>query len=450
MCIRDRYTNDDGEEVLCTFGLCQAHCRMSLKDNVVAAVYGMKRRVMTNGLSWLITIGIVFAVNTIYTPFLKTALMILACHPQYQCEFEHCWTFITQEFALAAFLSASVVLVLGLGFPALLLVQLLRRRAALNTAFFGEEYGDTYTSPDTRGPDFKPDSWFWGRKELSVSEWARFSASDNSALAQEYGDSSYRWLMMPALVLLFKVAVLIPAVFLEPRSFALRLGCGLVEILVAVFYFSTSTQLSPILLMTIRAASVHQLLFLGFQNIDLVTEFDSGLSLSMLLIAITLTYVAFSVIVFIATVVYPIFLTQTDKKQAKRFLNSHSLDFSTGISLYLEPQGHEELEPNELEDCEEEEVFAQFPQLVNEPSISNAPLQKQPTHSIFQARQRRTSLDLLGESMARNEKAAAESNSLEVNQNNKTNADGAVIIDDLAEISPRRSSVVLPPKRKSL
>eukprot|EP00657_Telonema_sp_P-1_P011511 TRINITY_DN667_c0_g1_i4.p1 TRINITY_DN667_c0_g1~~TRINITY_DN667_c0_g1_i4.p1 ORF type:complete len:198 (-),score=67.57 TRINITY_DN667_c0_g1_i4:100-693(-) len=51
----ERYTNDDGEEVMCTFGLCQAHCRMTLKDNVVAAVYGMKRRVMTNGLSWLIT-----------------------------------------------------------------------------------------------------------------------------------------------------------------------------------------------------------------------------------------------------------------------------------------------------------------------------------------------------------------------------------------------------------
>eukprot|EP00164_Ancoracysta_twista_P012260 GFYU01019190.1.p1 GENE.GFYU01019190.1~~GFYU01019190.1.p1 ORF type:complete len:427 (-),score=55.43 GFYU01019190.1:145-1284(-) len=378
-----------------------------------------------------------------YTPFLKTALMILACHPQYQCEFEHCYNFITQEFALAAFLSASVVFVLGIGFPALLLMQLLRRRAALNTAFFAEEYGDKYVSSETK----KKSHW---RKELCPAEWARFSASDSSALAAQYSHASYRWLMMPALVLVFKVFVLIPAVFLEPRSFELRLGSGLVEIGIAIFYFATNTQLSPILLMTIRAASVHQLLFLGFQNIDLVTMFDNEKSLSPLLITITMAYIVFTLVVFIATVVYPIFLTQTDKKQAKRFLNSHGLDFSTGISLYLEPQGHEELEPKELEDCEEEEVFAQFPQLVNEPSISNAPLQKQPTHSIFQARQRRTSLDLLGESMARNEKAAAESNSLEVNQNNKTNADGAVIIDDLAEISPRRSSVVLPPKRKSL
>eukprot|EP00658_Telonema_sp_P-2_P043685 TRINITY_DN3158_c0_g4_i10.p1 TRINITY_DN3158_c0_g4~~TRINITY_DN3158_c0_g4_i10.p1 ORF type:complete len:651 (-),score=172.97 TRINITY_DN3158_c0_g4_i10:521-2473(-) len=339
MCIRDRYTNDDGEEVLCTFGLCQAHCRMSLKDNVVAAVYGMKRRVMTNGLSWLITIGIVFAVNTIYTPFLKTALMILACHPYYQCEFEHCWTFMTQKFALAAFLSASVVLVLGVGFPVLLLAQLYRRRSVLNLAFFGVEYKDRYVTPDTRGPNFSSNNWFTKRKHLMTSEWSRFGASDNSALAQQYSDSAYRWLLMPAIALVFKVVVLIPAVFLEPRSWEQRLGSATVEVLIAAFYFSTNTQLSPILLMTLRAASVHQLLVLGLQNVDLVTQFDSSITISMGLIGVTLSYVAFSIIVFLATVAFPIFATRTDKSTIQKFLNKRGFDYSSGISLYLEPGG---------------------------------------------------------------------------------------------------------------
>jgi hypothetical protein len=332
------YTNDDGEKLVCTFGLCEAHCRLSIKELIVSHIYGAKRVLLTNGLLWGITVLVIFMTNTIYTPFLKTALMIFACHPQYQCEFEHCWNFITQDFALAAFLSGCIVLVLGIGFPVLLLVQLYRRRAVLNIAFFGEEYHDRYVSPDTRGPGYSAANLVFKRKSLSTSEWSRFGSADISALARYYANASYRWLMMPALVLVFKVLVLIPAVFLEPRSFELRLGSGVVEIAIAIFYFSTNTQLSPILLMTIRAASTHQLLILGLQNMNLVLENDSSsLSLSYLLIGVTLVYVAFSLVVVFATSVYPIFASQWVFISTQKFLNLHGFDYSSGISLYLEP-----------------------------------------------------------------------------------------------------------------
>ena len=259
--------------------------------------------------------------------------MILACHPYYQCEFEHCWSFMTQKFALAALLSGCVVLVLGVGFPGLLLVELYRRRRALNVAFFGAEYGDAYVSPETRGPKFSS-----RQKRLLTSEWGRFSAADNSALGQQYTDASYKWLMMPAIALVFKVIVLIPAVFLEPRSWNQRLGSAAVEVVVGAFYFLTNTQLSPVLLLTLRAASVHQVLVLGLQNIDLITQFDSSISISQGLVGITLTYVFFSSVVFLATVALPIFSARRDKAQTQRFLNAHGFDFSSGISLYLDPE----------------------------------------------------------------------------------------------------------------
>ena len=82
---------------------------------------------------------------------------------------------------------------------------------------------------------------------------------------------------------------------------------------------------------------------LGLQNIDLVTEFDSALSLSMALVGITLTYIAFSIVVFAVTVAYPIFKSRSDKKQAQKFLNRHGLDYSSGISLYLEPNAQREI-----------------------------------------------------------------------------------------------------------
>eukprot|EP00164_Ancoracysta_twista_P020514 GFYU01036696.1.p1 GENE.GFYU01036696.1~~GFYU01036696.1.p1 ORF type:complete len:204 (-),score=21.16 GFYU01036696.1:229-840(-) len=90
--------------------------------------------------------------------------------------------------------------------------------------------------------------------------------------------------------------------------------------------------------MTIRAASVHQLLFLGFQNIDLVTDFDRNMSLSPLLIAITVTYIVFSALVFIVTVIYPVVAIRSDKKHTTKFLNRHHLDNMRNISLYVEPQ----------------------------------------------------------------------------------------------------------------
>jgi hypothetical protein len=339
----ERYTNDAGDDVVCTYGLCEAHCRMSLIDTALVTVYGAKRLLQTNGVLWLLTICIIFAINTIYTPFLKTALMILACHPLYQCEFKHCWAFMTQDFALAAFLSGSVVLILGVGFPALLFAQLYRRRAALNAIFFGAEYADKYVSAETRGPKYEVGNLLRMRKELSTAEWARFGAADNSALAPLYADAAYRWLMMPAIVLIFKVGILIPVVFLEPRSFEIRVGSAAVEVFIAVFYFATNTQLSPILLMTIRAASVHQLLVLGLQNLDLVTQFDIGVTIAMALIAITLAYVAFSLIVFIVTVGYPVFAVRSNKKQVSSFLKRHGYDYSSSISLYVAPNGRREL-----------------------------------------------------------------------------------------------------------
>ena len=68
---------------------------------------------------------------------------------------------------------------------------------------------------------------------MNSKEWARFGIADESALAQQYAYSAYRWLMLPAVVLVFKVAVLIPAVFLEPRSWNQRLGSAIVDVVVA-------------------------------------------------------------------------------------------------------------------------------------------------------------------------------------------------------------------------
>eukprot|EP00657_Telonema_sp_P-1_P001942 TRINITY_DN1472_c0_g1_i3.p1 TRINITY_DN1472_c0_g1~~TRINITY_DN1472_c0_g1_i3.p1 ORF type:complete len:464 (+),score=180.38 TRINITY_DN1472_c0_g1_i3:152-1543(+) len=338
MCIRDS---------LCTYGICEQHARMSLINTVIAQGLGAKRMIVDNGIGYVITVIVLFLAGAAYTPFLKTAIMIIACHPFYQCEFDRCYTFITQKFALAVFLSSSIVVVLGIGFPTVLFVLLYRRKRMLDTFFFGDAYagryeevdGDTATKSVTDEQAAAPKSLLQriaGRR-VKLVEWARFISTDSSGISQQYNQGFYHWIYIAGLFIVFKILVVIPAVALETKSFEQRLGCGVVEIFIAVFIFMTRCQTSPILLLTLRAASVHQLLVLGLQNIDLVARNDINESIANYLIAVTLIYVLFSVVVFVATVILPTIAARRQHVGVLKFLNKHGFDYSKAISLWLEP-----------------------------------------------------------------------------------------------------------------
>ena len=147
------------------------------------------------GWSWLLCLVALALADAIYTPFVKTALMIVGCHPRYQCELEGCWdgilggivggvtrtvretltswvggsssslssngggdnantsssfavsssvvttealsplSGISQPFALAVYASLAVITLLGIGYPLALFVVLRRRKRLIESAF---------------------------------------------------------------------------------------------------------------------------------------------------------------------------------------------------------------------------------------------------------------------------------------------------------------------------
>jgi hypothetical protein len=151
-----RTKNEDGSLTICDFAICDRHMRQQPMDMILAKVLELPREVERQGGSWLMATVFFLVANAAYTPFLQTALMILACSPFYQCEFQNCWgSTMDQKFALAVYLCLVIVALLGVGLPLLQSSQLRRCRDMMTVIFFSEEYRGAYTDkgvPDKKKP----------------------------------------------------------------------------------------------------------------------------------------------------------------------------------------------------------------------------------------------------------------------------------------------------------
>eukprot|EP00388_Colpodella_angusta_P038161 GDKK01043681.1.p1 GENE.GDKK01043681.1~~GDKK01043681.1.p1 ORF type:complete len:492 (+),score=42.52 GDKK01043681.1:1-1476(+) len=327
------YTDEEtGDLRVCNYALCDKHCRLSPPSLVLAMAAGFIRKVQSLGASWLICVAVVMLCNFAYTPVMKTALMIIGCHPYYQCEFEHCWEGIDQKFALAAFCSITIIVLFGVGYPCLTFLLLHSRKRSMDVTFVAPEYEGKYASKEG-GLFGKAGSY------ISEREWSRFVSTDTTALAQQYQQVYYRWIFFSSITIVFRVAALIPAIFIEPRTFEQRLGCAIVQLVVTSFMFGTTTQLSPVVLLTLRAAEVHNLAILGLQNLSLVLLNDSNTDISSAMIVVTIVYLVFTAIVLAIMVGAPLFSTTYRTFGLSKFLAKYGYDYSEAITLYLNPYG---------------------------------------------------------------------------------------------------------------
>eukprot|EP00744_Colponema_vietnamica_P003320 GILI01005109.1.p1 GENE.GILI01005109.1~~GILI01005109.1.p1 ORF type:complete len:1610 (+),score=290.75 GILI01005109.1:332-4831(+) len=328
---------ETGEPHVCTFALCKDHFRPSIVDLLLTFPFGALRRVKLNGLLWLICLVAFAAADAAYTPFMKTALMIVGCHPYYQCEFENCWSWIDQKFALAAFLSLTVIILFGVGLPVGLFAILYRRKAILEETFSCKEYGGRYTNSDGH---------------MLPEEWSRFTRTDNTALAGQYRDLEYKWIYFAPMLVMLKVAALLPAILIEPRTIEQRLGCAVIEMGIALLMFSTKAYLSPLVAMSLRIGEVHQLLLLGLQNLDLVTRNDGNGDLADVMLVVTVLYIVYSVFVFLVVALFPVFDTIIRDRALTTLLHSHGLLRTNTIGLYhvpsLQPQVYSGGEDNQI------------------------------------------------------------------------------------------------------
>jgi hypothetical protein len=137
-----RSTADD-----CGYAICENHLQVSSFTRLRLQAHTIIRRYTRHGKLWIASLMTVNLAIALYTPTMRTCLMILACHPLYQCEFPQCWSVLDQRFSAAVYLSGLAVVFYGLAFPLTFYLILRNRFRVLSDVFKSSVYEGHFLRP---------------------------------------------------------------------------------------------------------------------------------------------------------------------------------------------------------------------------------------------------------------------------------------------------------------
>jgi hypothetical protein len=422
----------DGTMCMCDFAICERHYRGGVVDGIYADVLAVVRTAQQRGNQWIVATIVMLVANAAYMPFVKTAIMILACHPMYQCEFTECHNFSDQKYLIAFYLSMCVVALFGFGLPLIQVLQLRRRRGLLFHIFFADEYHGRYEEADetdtmsernvvsreivesgdvgnklphrtvggteaveqmaapqfgladeVEGSSHRPsegmhvhvpgaqqeettvvaideelahvhtneseqfhhdeasliddDTTYHHSKVVIMGEWNRFLTSDPTVLGTLYKSLEFNWIYLSPLILLWKVVLICPAVFLPAGTFNQHLGICATEVGFALFMYTTAPFISPMVDLMYRVGSIHQILFLGLRSLDTLARYRDEKAYGNALVALTFAYLSFSVGCIISTTVGPQIRKAWDKNRSTKALEELGFQYTLTTTLYVVP-----------------------------------------------------------------------------------------------------------------
>ena len=312
-----------GDQSQCLYALCDRHFRAPLKHELIAPLIAIYRAIVRRGTVWAIVGLFLLLANAAYTPLMKTALMILACDPSYQCEFQSCWSNPDRQFTLAAYLCVVIATVYGLGFPFGLVALLHRRSMMLRCIFFAPEYEGRYLSDD--------------KTTVEMSEWRRFVYTDPTALGKLYATFELEWIYVPPIMLFWKAALLLPAIFIERGTFGQMVGVAAVQFLVGLFLFLTEPSISPLVDMLYKLGGAHQMLLLGLLALNRRQQYVDGTRLDKGCIALTATYLVICLLATAISTALPIVRRHLERRRVSKVLVKLGMQYTGTTGLYVVP-----------------------------------------------------------------------------------------------------------------
>jgi hypothetical protein len=313
-----------GKPVQCKYAVCEKHFRAPAQIALVMPLVGLYRAALERGVLWLVVTIFLVAANAFYTPFMKTALSILACDPFYQCQFTHCWEAPDRLFILAAYLCFVIVIFYGLGFPLCMVLLLRRRRQMLHEIFFSDVYEGRFEDPSEAG-------------QVDMEEWRRYVVTDPTALGKLYLSFELDWIYVPPILLFWKAAVLAPAVFIERNTFQQSVGVATAQFLFGVFMFVTEPSISPIVDLMYKLGAAHQMLLLGVLSLNTRQQYVGAADLGALSVAITIVYLLISVAMLAGVTVIPTLQQTLHERRITELLAGFGMPYSKTTGMYVVP-----------------------------------------------------------------------------------------------------------------
>ena len=336
----------------CNYALCDRHYRPTVTEATQTYFVALWRYLVANGLAHCLAKFVLVLVFILYTPFIRTCLMILSCHPFYQCTYGACWLTFEPSFAIAAYLTIAMLLFFGFGVPVVLFYVVGNRIRFLRKSFMATDPNSRYMDWDNEGASrgwlnqqqgaaaddaehagdgvsgmgrrtMRSLRQFFGGNHINLLQWSRFLASDDSAMSPLYNQLLPTRMTYLPLFLGIKFALLCPAIFIDPNTIYQMIGMGITEVAFASFLLLTSPFLSPWTDMIYRFGSAHQLMSLGFLSWYSVEAYSGasafGITGGPWLLTFTGMYIAFIAIVLFCVTLLPV-LFRKQRRAARRKL----------------------------------------------------------------------------------------------------------------------------------
>jgi hypothetical protein len=328
-----------GVTVQCKYAVCEKHFRAPASVALMMPLVGMHRAALDRGVLWLVVTIFLVAANAFYTPFMKTALSILACDPFYQCQFTQCWEAPDRLFILAAYLCFVIVIFYGMGFPLCMALLLRRRKHMLHEIFFSDVYEGRFEDPSEAG-------------QVDMEEWRRYVVTDPTALGKLYLSFELDWIYVPPILLFWKAAILAPAVFIERNTFQQSVGIAAVQFLFGVFMFVTEPSISPIVDLMYKLGAAHQMLLLGVLSLNTRQQYVGSTDLGALSVGITATYLVISVAMMAGVTLIPVIQEVLERERITELLARLDMHYSKATGIYIVPSRERKLYTENTEETD--------------------------------------------------------------------------------------------------
>jgi len=238
----------DGKSVQCMYALCDRHFQASFTESVLSNLKDYQRQVQYSGIAYYIARFLVVACVALYTPVMRTVLVLFGCHPFFQCTYGRCLQNPTYTFTMSFYAALVALFAFGIGVPVFTVYTVVRRRRAVQHAFRVDDPSSPYI--DSRG-------------EIAVVQWRRFLTADDSAMSILYNQLKPDRTMFVPVLLAMKFLLLVPAVLVEPNTWGQIVGMALAELVVAVVTHFGSAFMNPWVNILHRLGSAHQLALLA-------------------------------------------------------------------------------------------------------------------------------------------------------------------------------------------
>ena len=307
VCNKKTWDGQKKFDYVCDYALCERHWRPSPSQMLMSRIMRIWRMSDTQGVVYLMTRALVLSVTSFYTPFMRTVLMVVSCHPFYRCSFGKCWETIEPIFAISAYVTLVTLFLFGFCLPVMCIVVLCRRYFYLRKAFKANDQDSPYMDEDGG---------------FDLVQWTRFLTSDDSAMSVLYNQLLPNRMFFMPFFLLFKMVLLLPAVLIEPNTSEQMIGIACVEIAFGIFTLVTSPYMSPWVDFFNRVGSAHQLILLAFLCFYAVGEVaHESIDTNSAMLTFSSIYIVFVITCFVLISIEPIVTRMLFERRRFMILN---------------------------------------------------------------------------------------------------------------------------------